>query len=62
MCCGLQMAEFPGFSENSSTPLPESLNSNNILKTVVRAQTDLQRKVRFCLTSFGHSVHCQLTI
>jgi hypothetical protein len=43
----VEMAEFPGFNESSSTPLPESLNSINVLKTVIRAQTDLQRKLAF---------------
>ena len=41
----LQLAEFPGYNEHCPTPLPESLDSTNILQTVIRAQADLQRKV-----------------
>ncbi|XP_062508246.1 protein FAM227B-like isoform X2 [Corticium candelabrum] len=43
----VELAEFPGYNEHCPTPLPESLDSTNILQTVIRAQADLQRKPTF---------------
>lgn len=51
----IELATYPGYTENESTPLPFSLSVADIINDVIDAQTYLQKKPRFreyCRSNF----------